>query len=79
MQSKGEIAFVYAKENDYPLAYLRAEGEEKILVVINPAAREVSFECAYEPKKMIYSFGGEVALADGKMTVPAQSVEFLNI
>ena len=79
LQSKGEIAFVYAKENDYPLAYLRAEGEEKILVVINPAAREVSFECAYEPKKMIYSFGGEVAWADGKMTVPAQSVAFLNI
>ncbi len=79
LQSKGEIAFVYAKENAYPLAYLRAEGEEKILVVINPAAREVSFECAYEPKKMIYSFGGVVAWADGKMTVPAQSVAFIMV
>lgn len=79
LQSKGEITFVYAEENGYPLAYLRAEGEEKILVVLNPAAREVSFECAYEPKKMIYSFGGEVAWADGKMTVPAQSVAFIHV
>ena len=79
LQSKGEIDFVYARENAYPLAYLRTEGEEKILVAINPAAREVSFECAYEPGEVIYSFGGEVTWSGGKMTVPAQSVAFIGV
>ncbi len=79
LQSKGEITFVYAKEKKYPLAYLRTEEEEKILVVINPAAREVTFECAYMPKEIIYSFGGKMVWADGKMTVPAQSVGYFSI
>jgi maltose alpha-D-glucosyltransferase/alpha-amylase len=79
LQSKGEIDFVYAEENAYPLAYLREEGEEKVLVVINPAAREVSFECTYEPKETIYRFGGEMVWADGKMIVPAQSVAFFEV
>lgn len=37
LQSKGEIEFVYAEKDAYPLAYLRSSGEERILVVINPA------------------------------------------
>ena len=79
LQSKGEITFVFAEEKTYPLAYLRTEGEEKILVVINPADREVSFTCAYEPKETIYGFGEEMTWADGKMTVPAQSAAFLRV
>lgn len=79
LQSKGEIAFVYAKEKEYPLAYLRTEEEEKFLIVINPAAREVSFACAYEPKETIYSFGEGMVWTDGKMTVPAQSVAFMRV
>lgn len=79
LQSKGEIAFVYAKENDYPLAYLRESDGEQILVVINPAAREVTFECEYTPREIIYSFGGEMVWADAKMTVPARSVAFLKM
>ena len=77
LQSKGEITFVYAKKNAYPLAYLRMTETETILVVINPAAREVSFDCAYIPKETVYSFGGEVSWADGKMTVSPQSVAFV--
>ena len=79
LQSKGEITFLYAQENAYPLAYLREEDDERILVVINPAGREVYFECAYEPKETIYSFGKEMMWADGKMTVPAQSVAFMMV
>lgn len=79
LQSKGEITFVYAKEKEYPLAYLRTEDEEKILVVINPAAREVTFECTYMPRETIYSFGDGIVLNNGKMTVPAQSVAFFGI
>ncbi len=79
LQSKGEITFVYAEESAYPLAYLREADDERILVVINPAAREVSFECVYEPKETIYDFGGELIWADGKMTVSAKSVAFIRV
>lgn len=70
LQSKGEIAFVYAEKNEYPFAYVRSAGEEKILVIINPADREVSFECEYTVKERLYSFGGDIAEANGKITVP---------
>lgn len=70
LQSKGEIAFLYAEKNSYPLAYLRSAEDEKILVIINPADREVSFECKYSPREKLYSFGGEVNVNNGKITVP---------
>lgn len=70
MQSKGEIEFVYAQKNEYPLAYLRSCGEEKILVIINPADRETAFDCGYIPKGKIYSHGGEIEVSGKKITVP---------
>jgi glycosidase len=79
LQSKGEIEFVYAEKDAYPLAYLRSSGEERILVVINPADREVSFGCAHVPQETLYRFGGEIALKDGIMTVPAQTVGWFKI
>ena len=79
LQSKGEIEFVYAEKDAYPLAYLRSSGEERILVVINPADREVSFGCAHVPQETLYRFGGEIALKDGIMTVPAQMVGWFKI
>lgn len=71
LQNRGEIQFVYAKENTYPFVYLRSDEEEKILVILNPSDREVSFACNYVPKEMIYSFGGNILVSDGKVTVPA--------
>ena len=79
LQSKGEIKFVYAEKDAYPLSYLRSSGEERILVVINPADREVSFGCAHVPQETLYRFGGEIALKDGIMTVPAQTVGWFKI
>ncbi|MCM1489184.1 MAG: alpha-amylase family glycosyl hydrolase [Firmicutes bacterium] len=70
LQSKGEIEFLFAEKNEYPFAYLRSAGEEKILTVINPADRETVFECKYRIKEKIYSFGGEISEHDGKITVP---------
>lgn len=70
LQSRGEIKFVYAEKNAYPFAYLRSEGEEKILVIINPADRETSFKCEYPIKEKIYSFGGTVTEHNGKISVP---------
>lgn len=70
LQSGGEIKFLYAEKDEYPLAYLRMYGGERILVVINPARREVTFPCVYAPGKALYAFGGEISAADGKITVP---------
>ncbi len=70
LQSRGEIAFLYAEKNAYPFAYLRSSEKEKILVIINPADRETSFVCGYVPKEKIYSLAGEISVTDGKLTVP---------
>lgn len=70
LRNNGGIEFLYAEKNAYPLAYLRSSGEEKILVIINPADREVSFECGYTPKGKLYSFGGDISECGGKITVP---------
>lgn len=70
LMSKGEIEFVYAEKNAYPLAYIRSAADEKILVIINPADREVTFACRYAPKERIYSFGGDINTAEGTIIVP---------
>lgn len=79
LQSKGEISFVYAEENEYPLAYVRSDAEEKILVIINPAAREVSFEYPEPMKGALYNLGGEVKVSNKTIIVPPQSAGFYRI
>lgn len=70
LQSNGKITFLYAEEKAYPLAYLRSGETEDILVIINPADRQVSFPCEYVPQGMVYVFGKEAAF-DGKTAVVA--------
>lgn len=79
LQNNGGIEFVYAEKNSYPLAYLRTDGAERILVIINPADREVSFDCAYLPSATVYSFGGEASASGGKITVSAKSAGFYKV
>ena len=70
LMSKGEIEFIYAEKNEYPLAYLRSSGDEKILVIINPASREASFPCSLLLKDKLYSFGGDISATGDVITVP---------
>lgn len=70
LQSKGEIEFIYAEQNEYPLCYLRSDEKQKILVIINPADREVIFPCGYIPGDAIYSIGGDIITDNGKISVP---------
>lgn len=79
LQSKGEIQFVYAKENAYPFAYMRSNGEEKILVVINPSDREESFACSQKIGKAVYTLGGEAEVSEGMVTVPGCTAGFFEI
>ena len=80
LQSLADIRFVCVKENAYPLAYIRENGEEKILVVLNPSEEEVSFSCdeisAFEE---IYTLGGGISLKDGTVTIPAVSASWVSI
>lgn len=76
LQSRGEIEFVFAEKNTYPLAYIRKYDNEKILVIINPADRETSFECRYIPYEELYHFGGEISVTNSKITVPPQFAGF---
>ncbi len=79
LQSKGEITFVYARQNAYPLAYLRSTEEESILVILNPAEREVTFEYAAAIHDTIYTFGGSITQTQGCITVPPCSAGFYTV
>lgn len=79
LQSKGKIDFVYAQKNEYPFAYLRSDGVERIIVIINPSNRDVSFECGYTLKETIYSFGVDARSDGTEISVPAQSAGFYKV
>ncbi len=64
LQSKGEIEFVFAEKNSYPLAYIRSSENERLLIVINPSSEKKTFNFSADLKQKIYSFGGEI-LSDG--------------
>ena len=79
LQSRGGIEFVYAEKDAYPLAYLRTGGGERILVVINPADRQVGFDCSLVPGEILYRFGGNVSYEDGRMTVSPQTAAYFAV
>ena len=79
LQSKGEITFVYAEKNEYPFAYIRSNGDERILVIINPSGKEASFAGDIVVKEVLYSFGKEAEFADGKVTVSGGTAGFYRI
>lgn len=74
--SNGEIEFVFAQKNAYPFAYLRTDDNEKILVVLNPADRQTSFQCDLKIKDEIYSFGQKITQNDKTIVAPPCSVGF---
>ena len=75
--SKGEIEFVCAKKDAYPLAYVRSSEDEKILVVINPSAKDVEFEFEAELGEKLYCFGGNVECNGKVVKVSAQTAAFV--
>lgn len=79
LQNKGAIEFVYARENAYPLAYVRRSDNEEILVILNPSAEPQSFACPYIPADPIYTFGGDCASDNGTITVPGSFAGFYHI
>ena len=77
--SKGEITFIFAQKNEYPLAYIRRAYDEKILVVINPSGQEVSFASNIQPGENIYSTGGNIHFDNGRIIASPQTAAFMRI
>ena len=77
--NRGGLEFVYAEKNTYPIAYLRTSEDEKILVVINPADREVKMPCSYTLGEKIYSCGGDISASVGEITVSPCTAVFYTI
>lgn len=77
--NKGEINFVYAKPDTYPLAYTRSTEKERILVVINPSGQKVQFPYESKLGEALYQFGGAIE-SDGKVvSVAPQSAAFIKL
>ena len=79
LQNTGEIDFIYAEKNAYPLAYLRTYDDEQILIMLNPSDREVSFHCSFIPVETIYRMGGNVSCHDETFTIAPQTAAFLKV
>ncbi len=73
LQNEAEIRFL--TDGGYPLAYLRQGGGETLLVVINPSAAPVRFECAQAKKdaETLLTMGGRVQMEDGAVRLTGGS------
>ncbi|MBE5873796.1 MAG: glycosylase [Lachnospiraceae bacterium] len=76
LQSKGEITFIYVEQKQYPLAYVRSNGEERVLVVLNPSDKAAEFAFAEPLKEKIYVLGDDMVVADASVKVPPCSAHF---
>lgn len=79
LANKGDVKFIYAEKDAYPLAYIREGEGERVLVVINPSAKNASFACDLLPKKEIFRFGGETVVSGGRCEIPPRSAVMLEI
>ena len=77
LQSRGEITFVYAEKNTCPLAYVRSDGRERILVIINPSASECRFDSQLPSGEVLYHYGEAARKEGGTFLVPPCSASFL--
>ena len=70
LQSEAQVEFLYCEENAYPLAYRRFDGDESVLIVINPSGKEASFDYDGSLGDVLYQNGGDIAQKDGKLVIP---------
>lgn len=79
LQNNSNIEFVYYAKNVYPLVFLRSFEEEKIMVIINPSDKSVSFESKYEPSDAIYNIGERASKNNGVINVSPCSAGFYRV
>ena len=79
LSNNGDIEFIYAEKDAYPIAYVREGGGERAVVAINPSAVAASFDCNLSPKNEIFRFGGETVFAGGRCEIPPRSAVIAEI
>lgn len=79
LRASAEFVPAYAQSFQYPFAYIRANGKERLLVVLNPAKRTTtaSFTINYESKKpQLIAGEGSVSLKGRHVTVTMGPVSY---
>ena len=74
-----EFVPVFALKDKYPLAYIRANGKERLLIVLNPAAEdaEAAFNLNYRIKRGdVVSGGGTMSVRGKTVTVRMKGVSY---
>jgi len=74
-----EFATVYAEKDKYPLAYIRANGKNRLLIVLNPASRDetATFKLNYKGQKpQLISGSGTATVKDNLVTVSMKGITY---
>lgn len=80
LQSNASIEFKKLSDGEYPLAYIRDSGDERILVIINPCNRKIEADIDVEIKNCIYSYKDKEMQKNGnKICIPEQSAALFAI
>lgn len=80
LQSEAPIEFIYAEPDQYPLVYTRGDENSKLLIAVNPSGRNVSCNAAVMPEGgILYSYGGETVVKDGKLEMPKESFSIIRL
>jgi len=79
LKAYAELVVVFAKPRTYPFVYARANGDDAVLVILNPAARETTASFQLEPTATDHRLLAGTALELGfnagryEVTVPGRS------
>lgn len=79
LQNNGEIEFVYAARDAYPLSYLRSASGERILVILNPSAKAAEFESELPDGELLYTFGAPAKKEGSTWIAPPCSACFIKL
>jgi len=74
-----EFVPVYAEKDKYPLAYIRANGKNRLLVVLNPAnrAETATFKINYKSQKpQLISGNGTISVKDNLVTISMNGITY---
>lgn len=77
--ASGAIEFVYCEPNKYPLVYLRSDGNDKILVALNPSRENVSCKYPYKLKEIIYTLGDTIKLESNVLSMLGESAAYVSV
>ena len=78
--SEASYRCLYAEKNKYPFVYLREQGEERILIALNPCGRETSCRAELPAfKEILYSLNGKAVYEDGVLVMPGASAVFVKV